>query len=787
MARGRQQTIGSALASLTLIASALLAPAIARAGEAEVRPLETDAENVKSQVAVIKTDLDRATAKEKRYPIEQGFLEAQMAYERGNLAMASVRLMDLVHNGDFQQRRDYGDALYMLGDCLFRLRNWYGAKKYLDLVIKQPSNKNFQNALQELADIAVRLHRMDEVETYAKHLDSIPSGQRKSELTYQFGRSFFSAKSFARARTFLEQIQQGEKRWSNAHFYLGAILVAEGKIDDAVKEFRGVVEAGKTQDPARKPDQEVLDFANVALGRLYMQLKKYDDATTHYRAVDRNSPIYEEALFELAATHVAAEKPQLALEALDVLLLTVSDDNVAVQAAVLRGRINMISKFYDQADAAYQDVVERYSAITGELTRFAASDKNLEQFFAWLLNRASEEYTVARPVSERVAKYIEKDEDMLRVVGLFDEMAIERRDVKESQKLATSIDAALKNTTLDMFPELKDAWLRVAESQNRVVDIGRRSTELMRATGLPNTNEEEKAKAEVLYTNRKRLEAAFSKVPATKGDFILRQNRVDSGFANLAADVGLLKAAIEQLRQQSQGVEKMLNDRLFGEQGLVLAKEKEDEIREGLKQSQDEIRRIYREIDQINQDVEVNAQATGAGDEVTGDENRIRNQLLTAQRVEHAHHGTVLERTGRTTDDVARLNRLRRQIDLLTEQMSGLLAAITARATERVSSIAGVLATEKRNIAEYQSAVRNYEEDSRVMAREVGYGLIRAAERRLADILLEADLGRVDVAWQRKQNKSTTIRELQDERSQRMKSLGDVLQNLVGDGSEAEP
>jgi hypothetical protein len=83
--------------------------------------------------------------------------------------------------------------------------------------------------------------------------------------------------------------------------------------------------------------------------------------------------------------------------------------------------------------------------------------------------------------------------------------------------------------------------------------------------------------------------------------------------------------------------------------------------------------------------------------------------------------------------------------------------------------------------------VRNYEEDSRVMAREVGYGLIRAAERRLADILLEADLGRVDVAWQRKQNKSTTIRELQDERSQRMKSLGDVLQNLVGDGSEAEP
>ena len=60
------------------------------------------------------------------------------------------------------------------------------------------------------------------------------------------------------------------------------------------------------------------------------------------------------------------------------------------------------------------------------------------------------------------------------------------------------------------------------------------------------------------------------------------------------------------------------------------------------------------------------------------------------------------------------------------------------------------------------------------MAREVGYGLIRATERRLADILRKPTWAASATPSSAKQNKSTSIRRLQDERSQRMKNLGDV-------------
>ena len=762
-----------------------------------VRVIENDTSNIKSDVSNIDTTLKAAVLRERRFPLDKRFVDAQIAYERGNLGVSSVLLTDLVTNPEFQKSRDYGQGLFMLGDCMFRTRNYMGARRYLDAIARSPNSPYFQQSLQQLADIAVRLHRLDDVEVYARRLDGLPQDKRKSELSYQFGRAFFSAKAYARSEQFLRAVAPGDKRWPATQFYLGAINVANKRLDAALSNFVDVASAATATDEARRPEQAVLDYANVALGRLYLQAKKFELATKYYQAVDRNSVLYEEALYESAAAHVAAARiktdrvaaaaeTKKALEALDILLLTVSDDGVAVQAAVLRGRINMIDKQYDQADAAYQDVVERFGAITQELNQFARDDKNLENFFNWLLNRASEEYTVARPVSERVAKYIEKDEDMQRVVSLFDDMASERADVKESDKLAKTIDAALREASrLDMFPELKDAWMRIAEDENRSVDVGRRVVEMLRGLAYDGMSEEEKIKADALLEQRKKWQEAFVKVPPTKGAYVLRQTRVTNDFTRLSGDLSENRLLLEQLKLNAQGVAKMLNDRLYGDGGIVMAKDQENEIRARLNEVNDEVRRIFRELEDLNSNFEVASQAFGAGDKVSNDENIIRLRLLAAQRFEQDNYIAALQRAGQGADAIARLTTVRAEIDRLTGAMGDLLGVIAGRANERVSGVIQVLGQEKLNIAEYQVTVRTYEDDSRAMARQVGYGLIRAAQGRLSDIVLEADLGRVDVAWMRKQEKADAIKSLQEERNGKLKTLGEVLDNLTtDDGAE---
>ncbi len=768
-----------------------------------VRAVELETENVRSSVRLIGSDLQAAAARERRYPLDRRFVEAILAYERGNLNTAAVQLMDLAYDPGFQRGTDYYESLYMLGDSLYRLRNYGAAKRYLDLVVKSRQGKHFQVALSELVDIAIRLHKYADVDTYASLLGNIPPSDRRTELMYEFGRSFFVSKQFDKASKYLSEVPVGTPHWGHARFYLGALHVQAGRIEDAQREFRDVVSAATTRDESRRPPQAVVDFCHLALGRLFLRDKKYQDSIYHYQNVDRNAPVYEQALFEMAAAHLAAAKAagdaddidtsrkryKKALEALDILVLTVSDDAVAVEAAVLRGRINLMMSEYDAADAAYKDVVDRFSAITGELSRFVTSDKNLEQFFAWLLTRNSADYSVVRPVSERVARYLERDEDMGRVVALFDEMAAEKRDVKESAKLAETIDAALKRSTrLDIFPSLKDSWMKIVENENRVVSLGGRVVELLRGYAAASLSADERVRADALRKRRRALETAFAQIPATARDYRQRESRVDQMFNQIAAEVSILKAGLQSLRDQILAIEKMLNERVYGSRGLVLGKDREAEIRKALQYEKDELRRTFRIVDSLAQDVEIEANAIGAGDKVSADEGRVRGALLAAQRAEQAIYANALQRANQKTDAVSKLSRVRGDLDTLLVEMNGLFSEISKSASSRLGEIAKVLEGEKTKIAEYQIAVSKYEDESRRLAASVGYALIRNAERRLADIVLDADLGLVDVAWQRKQDKATAIRELQNERATKIQSLQGVLESLSSkpDDEEAE-
>lgn len=765
---------------------AVSVPAVAFAADS-VRQIEIDVDNLGNNLQNIQGDLRAATAREKQYPLEQRYLDASIAYERGNFATAAVLLDDLTRNPAFQATRNHADALAMLGEAHYQQHNYMGAKRALDKLLSLSERKHFAKALQLLVDISVRLARWSEVETYAKRLPEVPDSTGRTELIYQFARSYFAAERFDKSEPLLLQVSVGEKRYHAARFYLGAIMVHRGQIDRALSEFRDISESGKTRDERRRPDQVILDYANLALGRLYLKQKKYTEAIYHYGLIDRNSRVYDEALFELAATHVAAGDPRKALSALDLLLLGVADDRVAVQAAVLRGRINLIERQYDKADASYKEVVERYSAIAGELRSFASSDKNLELFFQWLLNRGANDYTTVRPVSERVAKYVETDEDLARVVGLFDDMAAERADVKECVKLAATLEAAFRESSrLDMFPDLRDAWMKTTEANNRAIEIGRRIVEALRALALPRMSPEEAERAKALYEARKKLEAAFAKVPPNKGAFEQRKTRVAGEYANLAADLSIQRTQLAAVKEELLAVERLLAERLYGGEGGPVSKADEADIRKSLEEVRNELRRANRELEEVSQAVEVQAQTVGAGDKVTGNEALLRIALAAAQRAEQAQYRAVLARTG---DDRTQAERLQAARDRLDRDVYGrganLLDEIAKRAQERLADLKSMLAAEQRNIAEYQAAVRNFEDDAKVLARLGGYSLVRRAQESLSQIVLEADLGLVDVAWQRKNEKSAEIRALQDERAQKTKGLGDVLRELgTGDGDE---
>ena len=71
-----------------------------------VRGIENDAANIKTDVTNIDETLKAAVLRERRFPLDKRFVDAQIAYDRGNLSVSSVLLTDLVTNPEFQKSRD---------------------------------------------------------------------------------------------------------------------------------------------------------------------------------------------------------------------------------------------------------------------------------------------------------------------------------------------------------------------------------------------------------------------------------------------------------------------------------------------------------------------------------------------------------------------------------------------------------------------------------------------------------------------------------------------------------
>jgi len=782
-------------AAMVWVLAGVTSIAFAEEGEAPRRmhAAEIETQNIESRSSMLRSEFANPVAQHRLFATERRFIDATLAYERGNYAVAAVMFMDLVESPLFRSSRDYYRAVYLLADSLYRKRNFFAARQYYGELVDRNIGQYYQEALQKLIAIAVLVRRDADVDKLASRVEAIPVASRAPEVVYQIGKSYFQLKREDKARSYLMAVPRGTRFWAQAHFYLGVMEVGKKSYKAALQEFGLIVTVAKesaasADDKVRVP-RTVLDYTHLAMGRVQLELKKYQDAILSYQMVDRNALVYENALFEMAATYVVMKEPKKALESLEVLLLTVSDDHVAVEASVLRGQLNLQQKEYNAADVAYKDVVDRFSIISGELANFAKDSKNLETYFQWLLNRGNEQFTVTRPVSERASRYIERDEDLGRVVSLFDDMGAEKRDVKEASQIAAKLDAALKSGgRLDMFPNLRDGWIRIVEVENQVVVLSRELLEILRLSFGTAMTADEKDQLERLRVVRKSLEDAFARAPATVKEYSARQVKVDARFGGLTAEISMLQTALASLRDQILALEKMLNEHLFGDRGVRVSKEREAEFRQKLAEEKEDLRRLYEDIESQRQLLEVEAGSVGAGDRVTATEQEVRRRLLKTHKAEQA----VFERAGQRVGGapatlVGRAAAVRARLDRTMDDLSSTAARIDETASAKLKDLVTVLEAEKRNLTVYQQSVRGYEDEARQLARAIGYELVRRAQARLAGVVLEADLGLVNVAWQRKQDKAKEISELQTQKGDQLKVLDDSLKAQLEDEDDDTP
>ncbi len=749
-------------------------------------------------------DAERAAAMEHR-PTEEELarrlVQGQLMLAEHDVERAAIIFLDLLENHPDSQAAAQalyflGEALTLLGmekwasDCFIgvlgnrssdaQLFHQRSVARLLDLLAPRrevgfarrpglsatPEMRARMNALQISIDLAPRASVLNssDGDVLVRWVLAIPPGQRETELRYAFGRWLFLNGRAEEATEELDAIspidipmsQGGEgAQWRvRAAYVSAAAVISRGEHDDAIARFTRIVRAR----PRARRDQKIVALSWMALGRIHHDHGEIDRAVRAYRAISRDSPFFQEAMYETAWTLLRGGRHARALQALDLLLVYDPDSPITAEIKQLRGKIKIRQRDWQGAEEEFLALRREFSDLATSLGQKLVRSDHSTRYFSAVVAEDMQHFgfDAIMPVeAARIAEALPRavqGRELAQSTGELEQQLLEARTLliqmqeavqaRERSRLFTDLgahQASLDTAAFDLV-ELQEAMIRRASRR-----IGRDSGKRFESRRL---------------ALRRRVDEPLGGVRS--------RTKTATDLDELSKRVHKYDLTIVALRAQLIATERYYADtkkkqRLDNEGFLLQAAEMRDEIAI-LEKDVASLRTRVRQL---------------------GTSLRFTDPWAEARRSALREYGTYLNtvwktllRTKRDRDAEAlwgHLRRLRARTDTGRQ-------ALDEAAGRRLARAIQILNEEEGNLDRYRTELLARSEDAQALVGAVMQAGLVDVVAEVTNLMTRAEVGLLDVAWAVQEVEAEQIHRLERERERDLRELDRLVEQGLGEG-----
>ncbi len=777
---------------LLLVATTFVVPGSARAAS-DARPssreLSVRLEQVSGQLRTAEENLRFVETQYTQRPEPTGaearlrrFSDGEIQYLLEEWANASVLFYDLVSDPGFRSHERYPHALFFLSESLYQQRNYVGARLYLRELLAQPDTRLYREALARYLEVAGRLNQFTGLDEYIERARQLSGGQLPPELEYVYGKWLFkrtdlpdterrerARASFAR----LAAMPEGRFQKQSAYF-LGVLSVQEGDYAGAVERFRPLA----TTTPQEPELQRLQELASLSLGRLLYELGRYDEALDRYAELPRDSDAFVDSLYEMAWIHVKKGDYEKAKNATDILLLVAPESAVAPDARILQGHLELKLRRYAEATATYEEIISTYKPVREQLDTLLKANQDPVAYFDGLLarNERTLDFTTLLPPLAR--RYAATQTEVADAVGMTQDIEASRQGAEESTAIATRILQALEERGLEVFPELQEGYQR-AESVDSA--LARAELLLVQLEGevlRERLTPEERTALEALRQESAVLRARFSTLPASQEELEARRMRMQTQVDELDREAYRLGYELQSMSAITTAVRKWVDDTREERQGNPT---EEQEFLTQLNTEEKTVRALETELQQLRArlaDERNSATAFVSGEDV------IRERYRETVANEHALLATAEARlSGDDAALVGQSHEARQRAEALRTRVGTARQSLRTQVEQRGKDIRNKVLAEQQLLQGYGEEVTRVTGGARDMVGRIAFESIQKVRRQFYDLVLKADVGLVDVAFTRKQDKTTEIQKLSSQKDDELQSLEAEFKEVLEDAN----
>jgi tetratricopeptide (TPR) repeat protein len=709
--------------------------------------------------------------------VEERLADGELYLRLEDYLRAAILLTDIVDH--YPGHRAYPEAVFLLGESLFFAGDYLGARKRYAEVIDHGTEPMFQpyvqSALSRLIEIAIRTRDFRKVDAYFLSVQALPSPTLSVTTAYFRAKYLYhravpiddvldtppdaSLRGIDQGR--LEQAREGfltvpsgTEFALRARYFVGTIYTLRGEYLDAIAAFHAVL----GQEPANDEERQVVDLAYLALGRLYYETEQFDQAVEAYRAVQQTSPQFDQALYELAWTYIGMGDAIQAERSLELLSVAAPDSVLNADGKILRGDLLARTGRYAEAEAVFDEVRATFGPIRDELDRRRREHPDLHAYFRQLVRENLDSFDIDDFLPESARPWVDLEGDYQRALDLLAGLSEARQLASETEELAQRITAVLSAPNrVSVFSDMRRQRERTTALRNRAARV--RGTLIdAEAQGRSKRGGE----LDRVRARRQELQADVMTMPVNTEDFVDRDFEELEEYRNA-------ERKLQALRVEILGLEARITASKTGLAAVDPGKVDPKLVREQLQVHEAEVTRYEEDLTWIRRRLEVGRLHTGVGDARYQADDVQRSKFIGLVGRERALAGSG---GPRYDSAFARVTAVERQLDQRD-------AEVASAVHQRVAQMMEVVDEETTNLARYRRTLRSFEGETEEVIGAITYLNFNHVLDRFNDLILRADVGKIDVSWARREDHRLRIDSLTRERARELQSLDDEFRDVM--------
>ncbi len=697
-------------------------------------------------------------------------VDAEMLFKLKNYNEAATILLDVVEK--YPGAQGYEDALVLLGESLFQDKDYNSARHYLEIVVRKNTGSRLeQKALERLIEIGLHLDDLEHVDEYLKRLENIPPSQLEPSVPYVRGKFAYFRGRPDEALGIFASIPQTSPYSLQARYFTATVLVQKGDLAGALAGFGGV-----TRLPARTDaEKEIQELAHLAIGRLHYERGEFEQAREVYKGVPRQSPHFEEAMSELSWTSIKAKDYRSAYRALDLMLLQNPDSPQAPELRLLMGNLHVRLGNFALANEAFMTARDQFDPVHRQLHETLGKCQADPRYFESLIGKGMEKFDITVFMPRVAVKWVKADPELARVVTLTDDVAELQRGIKDSEQTLNRLEMAVGGQLkVGIFPDLAVIRTRTSEVLNRLVNLRMRFVEKMRSLTVGALSGEEKARIEQISVERMTAERELEDLPMTAEGLQERGKRSRANLDALDGQASELNVLVQGMEAELVAIEQYFirsrSDQKIRPEELIQPVASMREAIAELRASND---RVRNNIAEASREAQV---AVSTGDSERG----AIAVLIESQRKERSLFAGVRSRlSGGAQSDFDQTASILQRADAVQAQLAQIDGRIEGIAQGRLVGLKNQLLSEKRELAAATAKLGGIVAESQNLGGGLAFAMLSKVTDRFYDLVVQSDVGLVDVAWGLKDSRTSTVSKLINQQKLELKSVDEDFRTLL--------